>query len=78
MKENAKPPAPKDCDCGGPVMTPEKNFTDASKSYFVDWTDGHEAPREYSVYGWAKAAKSAAGKSMIFRFTHNEKKNLGD
>jgi len=42
------------CECGGPVMTAEHDFTGADKAYKVSWSSGHDTPAEYAVYGWIK------------------------
>jgi hypothetical protein len=49
------------CQCGGPVLTAEKDFTGATESYQVIWEDEHDTPAEYAVYGWIKQNNLVAG-----------------
>jgi len=36
-------------------MTPEHDFAGAKEGYSLSWADKYRAPREYAVFGWAKA-----------------------
>jgi len=42
------------CECVGPVMTAEQDFSGVDTAYKVVWEDGHDTPAEYAVYGWVK------------------------
>lgn len=68
------------CDCGGAFLTKDYDFTDQDDGFDVYWPDGHDVPKEYSIYGWFKLNEAPADseEQVIFRFTTNEDADLGD
>jgi hypothetical protein len=65
-------------------MTPEHDFTSASKGYSLKWDGKYNSPSEYAIFGWAKAnSNKLSGNSIIFRLTTNDadmtnESHLGD
>lgn len=48
-------PEMENCDCGGTIMTPTHDFSAATEGYKLSWNDKHKSPKEYAIFGWAKA-----------------------
>jgi len=49
------------CECGGPVLTAEHDFSGVDSAYKVAWSSGHDTPAEYALYGWVKQSNLVVG-----------------